>query len=210
MTTISRARARNGIAAATARAAWGVGFQAIAIRAKAAGIAVAAGIRMGRPLSSSTASRVARAAAASSVARGVTMRSAATAYVAIQRGSSPISTCHSAEGAAAPAGVGALGHREAGTGAKPGEDFLRLLLALARILLELLDETRRQGAAAGIGRHRDGDADRIEPDMQHVKMSGERPGDRQRRGKGCGIAVAAARGDQDCLDHRTLSSVGAR
>jgi hypothetical protein len=76
--TTSLARVKNGIAAATARAAWGVGFQAIATRSKFGGIAEAAGIRIGRPLSSRTLSRIERAMTSSPVARSATIRSAAT------------------------------------------------------------------------------------------------------------------------------------
>ena len=54
------------------------GFQAMATRSKVAGSAPAAGISSGLPVSSSTASSVARLLASSPAPRGVTIRSAAT------------------------------------------------------------------------------------------------------------------------------------
>jgi hypothetical protein len=106
--------------------------------------------------------------------------------------------------------IGRAGERKARLGAPPVEVALRRRLALARILFEPLDQPCRQGAAADIARHRDGDAGGVGPDMQHIEMRGERPGDGQRRGEGLGIAVAAGDGNQDRLDHRPLSRTGRR
>ena len=149
----SEARWRKGIASATARAACGTGFQAIATRSIAAGIAAGPGISSGRPVSSSTASSVERPSA-SSTEREATTRSDAAA---VNR--HPIGL---------PAGFDMKFRRRAGRlfgrrsrdgqtgiGAELLESGLGAGLALRCVRFELLDQPRRDRAAAGSGRQRE-------------------------------------------------------